>query len=470
MLAPLMFVWPVSIALTYFFANSVASYPYDQALQDHVVALGRLVDFSRQRPSVQLPLAAKILLRSDEVDNVYYRVGIAGKEVIGGDRDLPNLAAFPPYTLPNVIYFRDAEYKGQEIRVAYQLLDNDHLDKSEWVVIEVAETLEKRAQLASKIIASVIVPQFLIIPLAVLLVWFGLTKGLRPLTRLRQAMEFRPSDDLSPISTQRVPDELSPLVETFNNMLLRMQRNLDVQHRFIADAAHQMRTPLAGLKTQAQLALRETNPAQQRASLEKIATSVDRATRLVSQLLTLARTEAGSHGPETKVKLDFAVLLREIVEEWVVNALQHDIDLGYESPTHSSGAWITGNAFLLREMSNNLIDNALRYTQPGGRVTVRLLAQGDFVILEVEDDGIGISEEQSELVFERFYRVNDSASEGSGLGLSIVREIAVQHRASASLRPSTKERGTTARVVFPAWTPPSAVEPSPLPPLIQTGF
>lgn len=455
MLAPLLFVWPFSIVLTHYFANNVASFPYDQALKEHVMALSRQVSFSARVPAIALPSSTRALLRSDEIDNIYFRVHSRAGGLLAGDGDLPGVVetASAEPQVPGRIYYRDAEYRGQDIRVAYLYLDdNGALPSSRWVLVEVAETLEKRAQLANKIIASVIVPQFVIIPLVVILVWFGLSKGLQPLTRLREAIEKRRDGDMSPISTQRVPEELGPLIDTFNNVLERMQSNMDAQQRFIADAAHQMRTPLAGLKTQAQLALRDPEPKQLHASLELISVGVDRASRLINQLLTLARTEGSDQGQHKQEAMDFNELMREITEDWFVRALDRGIDFGLEPSL--GPAMIQGNAFLLREMSNNLIDNALRYTPVGGTVTIRLTAHGDFIIFEVEDNGIGISAAQSEMVFERFYRVSDSETEGSGLGLAIVREIAHQHRASVSLRPNPKERGTIARVVFPTWQKP----------------
>lgn len=449
MLAPLLFVWPISIALTHYFANNVAAFPYDQALREHVSAISRQLKFVAAKPVINLPGSARAVIRSDEIDTVYFHVLTRSGRMLAGDKDFP-----PPVHLnsmdvePGEIFFRDDELNGQELRIAYTFLNDAGMPPEQWVLVEVGETLEKRAQLANKIIASVIIPQFIIIPLAVLLVWFGLTKGLQPLTRLRETIEARQSADLSPISTRRVPEELEPLIGAFNAMLERMKRNVDAQQRFIADAAHQMRTPLAGLKTQAQLALRETNSRQLQNSLRQIATGVDRASRLVNQLLTLARTEAGDQLHQKQEPLDLDQLLREAVEDWVMRAMDRRIDLGFET---SGPAIVRGNAFLLREMANNLIDNALRYTPEGGQVTCRVVGHGDFAILEIEDSGVGISEEQAELVFERFYRVDDATTEGSGLGLAIVREIAEQHRAFASLGPNPKGKGAIARVVFPAW-------------------
>ncbi len=451
MLAPLLFVWPLSIAFTHYFANNVANFPYDQALREHVAAIARQVKLVGGKPVLSLPPSARALLRADETDNVYFHVMNQGGRLLAGDKDLPR----PPVpqedeALSGEIYMRDAEFNGQDSRVAYTWLAESTMPRDQWIVVEVAETTEKRSQLANKIVASVILPQFIIIPLAVMLVWFGLSRGLRPLTRLRQTIEARDPADLSPIATRRVPEELEPLVEAFNDMLERMKKNVGVQQRFVADAAHQLRTPLTGLKTQAQFAMRESDPEALHHALRQIAMGVDRAGRLVNQLLTLARTEGGE-ATLTQQPLDLVVLAREMVEDWVMVALSRNIDLGFEAPRN---AMIQGNAFLLRELIKNLLDNALRYTPSGGHVTCRIVPGVDQVLLEVEDDGIGISEEQAELVFERFYRVDDAATEGSGLGLAIVQEIAQQHGAIAALRPNPKGKGAVARVPFLAWYPP----------------
>ena len=467
MLAPLLFVWPISIAVTHYFANSVASFPYDQALREHVTAISRQIKFVKGRPQITLSGSARALLRADEIDSVYFHVlePPSGKLLIG-DKELPALKASEALMRSETgeVYFRDDDYNGQDLRIAYMYMAEPNVGRERWLLIEVGETMEKRSQLSNKIIASVILPQFVIIPLAVVLVWFGLSQGLRPLTRLRERIEARREADLSPIAARRVPEELRPLTEAFNAMLARMQHNMEVQRRFIADAAHQMRTPLTGLKIQAQQAMRESDPAQLRHALTQIATSVDRASHLVNQLLALARAEASEHSQQALIPIDLDQLLHEIIENWVMRALEKDIDLGYEPAGKIN---ILGNAFLLREMINNLVDNALRYTHPEGRVTCRVLAQCDFAVLEIEDNGIGISDEEAQLVFDRFYRVDGTGVEGSGLGLAIVREIAELHSAAASLRSNTKTlaeqptSGSIARVVFPIHYP--AVETPKLP-------
>ena len=459
MLAPLLFVWPLSIAFTHYFANNVANYPYDQALREHVTAIARQVKLVNGKPLLSLPASARAMLRADETDSVYFHVLAGDGKLLAGDKDLPVSASAPDDSIvPGEVYMRDADFKGQDLRLAYTYLAEPQMAKAQWIIIEVGETTEKRSQLANKIVASVILPQFVIIPLAVMLVWFGLSRGLRPLTRLRQTIEAREPDDLSPIATRRVPEELEPLVEAFNEMLERMKRSVSAQQRFVADAAHQMRTPLTGLKTQAQFAIRETDPEALRHALHQIATGVDRAGRLINQLLTLARTEGGEAKQQKHEPFDLAQLIRDVVTEWVPVAIEKGIDLGLES---DKSAMIVGNSFLLRELAKNLLDNALRYTPSGGHVTCRVIANQATALLEVEDDGVGISEEQAELVFERFYRADDATTEGSGLGLAIVQEIAMQHDSRASLRPNPHGRGAVARVAFTTWHPPTPPPPPP---------
>ena len=447
MLAPLLFVWPISIAVTHYFANNVASFPYDQSLREQVSAIARQVKIDRGRITVSLPTSAKAILRADEVDQVYFHVLQRHGKHLAGDAELPraeDIASQPDE--PGETFFRNAEVNGQGMRIAYQYISDPGLTRDKWVLVEVGETLEKRSQLANRIVASVILPQFVIIPLAVILVWFGLSQGLRPLLRLRSKIEARRPGDVYEISSRGVPDEIAPLIDAFNALIARTRKNMLAQQRFIADAAHQLRTPLAGLKMQAQLALRETEPAALHEALNNVAIGVDRSNRLVSQMLALARAEALDR--QSFVSVDLDALVRELSEVWFDRAVDRQIDFGYESEGEVN---VLGSEFLLRELISNLIDNALRYTPAGGKVTARVLPMGDFVIAEIEDTGIGIAETEAELIFEPFYRVDDSHSEGSGLGLAIVRQIAELHRADIALRPNKAERGTVARVVFPSY-------------------
>jgi two-component system sensor histidine kinase TctE len=322
--------------------------------------------------------------------------------------------------------------------------------------VQVAETLDKRAQLANEIIKGVILPQFIILPVILALVWFALSRGLSPLAQLQERIRARPPDDLSPIDSRQVPEEISPLVGSLNDMLARLAHTIDAQKRFIADAAHQMKTPLAGMRMQSELALRQVDPNEIHRSLEQLATSSESATRLVNQLLALARAENQPHAGQTLEPLDLAALARDVVQDWVQASFAHEIDLGYE--VIGDPPEIDGSAMMLRELLSNLIDNALRYTPPGGSVTVRVrgtnIGNGNQALLEVEDTGPGIAPSERHRVFERFYRILGSSASGSGLGLAIVREIAQQHGADIEIfsNPRSTHKkfpGSLFRLTFP---------------------
>ena len=473
MLAPLLFVWPLSIVVTYHYAMSVAANPFDQTLRENTLAISRQVQFTDgPMPAVSFSRSAHALLRADETDVVYYHVISSDGKLIHGDRELPPPIPMQRPKLPeNQVGFRDAEFGGEELRIAYTIVTAPDNPK-QWVLVEVGESLEKRRQLINQIVASVILPQFFIVPVVVVLVWFGLAQGLRPLQFLKSRIASRDEHDLSPMTVRRLPEEIQPLVEAFNDLLDRMRDNLEVQQRFIADAAHQLKTPLTALKTQAQLAMYEEDSEGLKGSLQRIGSSVDRASHLVSQLLTLARAESTSD-VQGDTRVDLAALVREVAEEWVLPAAQKHLELDFEAP--AGGVPVFGNAFLLREMVSNLIDNAIRYTTgtatDPGQIHVRvmdvrdvphlsrteentLIKQADrWAVLEVEDTGVGLTEAQAELVFERFYRVDDAKTSGSGLGLSIVREIALYHHGWAHLVPNNLLKqgatGVTARVRLP---------------------
>ena len=443
MLAPLLFLWPISIAVTHHVANEIANQPYDQALAENIGVIARQVKVVDGKIVVNFPAPARAMLRADENDITYFQVsGLHGK-LISGDREIPRVKMAETAD-PDAVLFRDEDVSGEDLRVAYQFLRIG--TERTPVLVQVAETRRKRGDLAGRIISGVILPQFAIIPLALILVYLGLSRGIAPLQRLQLRIRQRRPGDLSPISINGVPEELRPVIVAFNDMMVRLEENLQAQQRFIADAAHQMRTPLTGLKMQTELALSEAEPQLMRNSLRQIAESADRAVHLINQLLALARAEASHEKVHGFEKVDLESLARVAAQEAVPRALAKGIDIGFEGT-----GWpllIDGSPVLLRELASNLIDNAIKYTPEGGRVTVRTRA-GAFAMLEVEDSGIGIGEDERERVFERFYRVLGSEAHGSGLGLPIVREIAELHRATIQLQPNGRGQGTLAQVVFP---------------------
>jgi two-component system sensor histidine kinase TctE len=474
MLAPLLLLWPMSIAITYLVAKSIANQPFDDALEDRVTVLSQQIRTVSGKPVVQLPGSARDVLRADDVDSVYFQIsGPAGLH-LDGDRDLPRPRPGSDDDLARrgAVSFRNDSIHGTPVRVAYSYVNLDPLREPgkasdpapELALVQVAETLDKRAHLANEIIKGVILPQFIILPVILALVWFALSRGLSPLAELQERIRARPQDDLSPIDPRQVPEEISPLVGSFNDMLERLGQTVEMQKRFIADAAHQMKTPLAGMRMQSELALRQVDPDEIHRSLEQLAKSSESATRLVNQLLALARAENQPHAGLAFEEIDLAQLARATVQDWVQASFAAQIDLGFELPDAPAEAehgepqepplLIAGNAMMLRELLSNLIDNALRYTPAGGSVTVRVRRDGEHALLEVEDTGPGIAPAERAHVFERFYRILGTNVQGSGLGLAIVREIAQQHGAEIDIfnnprSHSKKYPGSLFRLTFP---------------------
>jgi two-component system sensor histidine kinase TctE len=453
MLAPLLLVWPMSIAATYLVAASIANVPFDRNLEDSVTVLAQQVKVVDGQTRLSLALPVRDLLRADDSDRTYYQVMGTHGELVGGEALLPEPADDEPLA-PGIVRFRDDLVGGEQVRIAYTALDTRLGRDAHAPVVQVAETLGKRAQLANEIIKGVILPQFLILPIAVVLVWFGLSRGLRPLARLQERIQARGPDDMRPIDPRETPEEVAPLVASFNQLLARLDRNIQDQRRFIANAAHQMRTPLAGLRTQAELALRENDHLELKRSLQQLATSSVRATRLINQLLSLARAENRSDPGGGLVPVELEGLARDVVKDWVPAALERRIDLGFEGAP--APVLVRGDPILLRELLKNLLDNAIRYTQSEGAVTVRVGSSSETgtALMEVQDNGPGIAESERSLVFERFYRILGSSSDGSGLGLAIVHEIAQQHQArviltSAPPNNDPKRPGTLITLHFP---------------------
>ncbi len=438
MLTPLLLLWPISLVLTWLVAQGVAGKPFDRALEYNVGELAALVKVQNRQVSFNLPLPARQLLRADESDTVYYLVLGARGEYLSGERDLP----LPPddeAPFFDAVHIRDAEYRGTDVRVAYTWVKLD-LPQARPALVQVAESLDKRAVLATEIVKGVMLPQFIILPLAVLLVWVGLAYAIKPLNRLEERIRARKPDDLSPLDEHSIPLEVVPLVASVNDLLQRLKNSINHQKRFLADAAHQLKTPLAGLRMQADLAQREgASAVELKLSLRQIGAASKRATHTVNQLLALARAEEGGT-TMARQHCDLAELTIEVVQDCLPRAMDKAIDLGYEGiRPGADGAVLEGNATLLKEMVRNLVDNAINYTpssaeQPGV-ITVRVLADpfGKVLMVQVEDSGPGIPQAERELVFKPFYRALGSEVDGSGLGLPIVVEIAHIHGGGVSL-------------------------------------
>ena len=445
MLTPLLLLWPISLALTWLVAQGIANKPFDRALEFNVQALAQLITVQNQQVHFNLPLPAREILRADDSDEVFYQVrGVKG-ELLSGERELP-LPTDDDKGLPGEVRLRDDELRGVAVRVAYTWVKLPIANTSNNggaqlpALVQVAETREKRSVLATEIIKGVMLPQFVILPLAVLLVWMALARGIKPLHLLEQRIRRRRPDDLSPLDDKAVPLEVAPLVQSVNDLLTRLNDSIATQKRFLADAAHQLKTPLAGLRMQADLAQREgTSTEELKRSLQQIGRSSIRATHTVNQLLALARAESGGiHIARQPCNL--VQLTMDVVQDCLPRAMDKRIDLGFEgAEAHMPGVWLDGNPTLLQELVRNLVDNAINYTPSSaerpGVVTARVLADtfGKVLLLQVEDSGPGIPEAERELVFQPFYRALGNEADGSGLGLPIVLEIARQHGATITM-------------------------------------
>ncbi len=438
MLTPLLLLWPATLVLTWLVAQGIANKPFDRALEYNVQALAQLVTMQNGRVQFNLPAPAREILRADDADLVYYQVLGARGEFVSGEKDLPSPNDEDKAEIGS-IKLRDDTMRGQDVRVAYVYVRADIPDNKP-VLVQVAETREKRSTLASEIVKGVMLPQFVVMPLAVLLVWFALVRGIKPLSQLEERIRKRKPDDLSPLDQSAVPSEVQPLVSSVNDLLSRLKQSVATQKRFLADAAHQLKTPLAGLRMQADMALRGgTSEADLKHSLQQVSRSSVRATHTVNQLLALARAEASGQTLQ-KHSCDLALLTIDVVKECLPRALDKHIDLGYEGvDAGSKEAFVLGNPTLLKEMIRNLVDNAISYTpstaERPGVITARVLADtfSTALVLQVEDNGPGISETERALVLQPFYRTLGNEADGSGLGLAIVAEVVQQHEATLSM-------------------------------------
>ena len=440
MLTPLLLLWPISLALTWLVAQGLANKPFDRALIYNVQALAQQVRLGPdKRVQFSLPQPASELLRADETDMVYYQVTGNQSEHLSGDRELPLPKPNEPKGSSYEVHIRDDEMRGLEVRVAYTWIQLD-AQGTRPALVQVAETREKRSVLAAEIIKGVMLPQFALLPLAVLLVWLALVRGIKPLSQLEERIRARKPDDLSPLDDKAVPMEVAPLVVSVNDLLDRLKDSIVTQKRFLADAAHQLKTPLAGLRMQADLAQRSGSSEDElKKSLQQIGRASVQATHTVNQLLSLARAEGGgTHLPQHSC--DMVKLASEVLQDSLPHAMDKGLDLGYEGVAAGTpGAQVQGNATLLKEMLRNLVENAIHYTPSTdtrqGVITVRVLVDpySRALVMQVEDNGPGIPMAESELVFQPFYRALGTNVDGSGLGLPIVKEIAQQHGATVSV-------------------------------------
>ena len=430
---------------SYWNARQAADTAYDRTLLASARAIADGLYENDGRLKADVPYVALDIFAYDSAGRIFYQVLDPDGKLVSGYEHLPPP---PPGTrrtddYPALARFYDGEYQGVGIRVVSLLQPVSEPGLNGIAEIRVAETESARERLARGLLVDSLWRLVLLVVAALVLVWLAVSAALRPLNKLRLAVEERQVDDLRPLPEVAVQRELRPLVDALNQFTERLRGLFQRQADFIADASHELRTPLAALKARVDLGLRERDPEVWRATLVEAAQNTDRLTHLANQLLSLARIESGARaiaegGAE---RIELAQLARELGMALAPLAHARGVALALEAEDQ---AWVMGEPTLLNELLCNLVDNALAHTPKGGNVVLRVCAPA---MLEVEDDGSGIPPEERDKVFQRFYRRNAQGS-GAGLGLAIVGEICRAHQAEISLHDGVGG-GLKVRVSFP---------------------
>lgn len=456
LLLPLLGASIISVVFDYRNGLSTANDAYDHALASATAALAALISAQQSSgQAVDIPRAANTVLRSDPVDTVYYAVLDDTGALLAGDASLRHKAFSDSHPNPAL---HDDKLNGVKVRIATYRTTST---VGKYTVM-VAETQRKRSRSAANTAIQVLISNLLVIAVTLLAVFFAVRVSLSPLIELGRRIQLRTPDDLRPIDDRSVPEEAQPLVEAINALMGNVRSAHEAQQAFISNAAHQMRTPIAALQTQLELALKEYSSADASTPasalsprFERLHGGLRRLAHLTNQMLSLARSSPEADIGHEFQKVDLAHLCENAASEFLDAALERHIDLGFETDR----AIVSGSPWLLREMLSNLIDNAIAYTPSGGHVTVRCAPLPDGgSLMEVEDNGPGIPKELRERVFERFFRAKPEPLDdtkgnypvGTGLGLAIVREGVRRHRARIELGTPESGHGASFRIYFPA--------------------
>ncbi|WEF34124.1 sensor histidine kinase [Pseudoduganella chitinolytica] len=416
LIGPILLVNLAGGALVYALAWLPAQLAFDQGLLDTAHALAALPSPAGQGAGHR------------DGDGLYVAVRDNAGRLLAGDADLPRGGAAGQAV--------DAVVRGEPVRLV-------GLRTGQGTTVTVAKALRQRGQAQAAIVRALVLLEAVATLVSAILIWYAVTRGLRPLRQLRAALRARAADDMAPLAMEDVPTELEPVVRAVNGLLEQSAQNARARQDFLANMAHQLRTPLAGLQAQLDVLPRARPGGEDARALAMMRAATERMSRQVGQLLVLARAEPGQAGPRRLEPVALDALLGETVQQFVEQAARKDIDLGFEL----APATVPGDRFQLRDLADNLIDNALRYTPVGGRVTVSCGMDGDAAVLAVEDNGPGIPPALRAAVFSRFVRL-DEHSAGTGIGLAIVREIAAAHGARVDIETAAGGRGARFIVRF----------------------
>jgi two-component system, OmpR family, sensor histidine kinase TctE len=435
-------LWIASAVLSFWLVSNFSGDSFDRDLVNSADSVVGRLRVKEGRVTADLPPAAQAILKQGDSDKFYYRVVDADGHLISGDANMPAPSADLQVDLPKVA---TANIGDKSVRLAEikTVIDDS---KGQTVTVQVAETTNVRRSFQEKMLLSIALPQLFIIVVGFLAIWYGIRKILTPLRLLQQQVLHRSQSDLSPFSDVDTPEEVYPLVRAFNLFLNRLRCEIQAHERFIANAAHQLRTPLAGLKTYSSIGSEMSDSAELRHVVSELDHGIDRASRIVCQLLALARADAGdAQATPAKSSIDLNFLVSDVVAEMTDEATRKNVDLTYEWSSQS--ATIYGELTSLKHLLTNLIENAILYSGGGSKVLVSV-SKDSGVNLSVADNGPGIPIEERDKIFERFYRITGTGGNGSGLGLAIVKEVAGAHQATVEVHSGHGGAGTTVLVKF----------------------
>ena len=441
LLVAMALVFSANLLSSYYSNIEAADTAYDRLLLASASAIAERTVLREDGVHVDIPYVALDMLASTAQDRVFYAVYAPDGRVVTGYDDLP-LPERRDGEDPQDPVFYNSVFKQASVRIVALRSFVSSRNLAGYVTIQVAQTRRDRDGLTYSLLRQNALWMLVIAITGAIAAWFGVSIGLRPLARLREALGRRSPDDVRPV-LHDVPSEFKPLVGAINGMLYRLEGGLSSMRSFISDASHQLKTPLASLQAQSEMALRETDPDDVRRALVKVNKSAKRTSRLVQQLLSHARATGVS---EAFADLNLVQLVRETIEILLPRAIAKDIDLGYEGDERAP---MFGESALIGELILNLADNAIKYSPAGSIITLGVRVEEGAMRLILEDGGPGIPEEDRQGVFERFVRLQNSSAEGCGLGLAIVREIASRHGATVTLG-DAQGGGLRVEVVFPA--------------------
>ena len=438
LLLPLVLIAAAGAGLQYALTVRPAQEALDRALEDAALAVGNLLRTEGGHVRFAMTAESEWVLRADRADTVYFSVSGPHGEVLAGDRALAQLQL--PAGPSGAPVLADAELGGRSLRVAALRLD---CAKAQCEV-RLAETRNKRQRIERDALAAAGATLVLLAAASALAIALAVRRSLRPLAAVQRDIGQRSLEDLAELDAGEAPAEIRPLLGAVNQLFARLREAARAQNAFIADAAHQLRTPLAALRTETELALLEPHPPQMQPTLAHLAQAAARTSRLAEQLLALARAGATAQLDAPLEDVDLRQVAADAAQDWVPRAMTAGTDLGFELQP----VVLRGRSHLLRELLANLIHNALQYAGPGARVTVRCGPHEGEAWLEVEDNGPGIAPQERQRVLERFVRGSAAEGPGSGLGLAIVRDIAQLHGGQVELLDGAQGRGLMVRVRF----------------------